>query len=118
MTCRSDPLAQQIQRIYEHDITAYFILAMFSLVARCSYNEDANPLMLLITRRRNRRLGRHRRAVSPGYDEMQRLRQRSGVLWKRTTPTAAKAGRAGETASEPTALYQTVMIDPPTTTSS
>ncbi len=76
--CNSTPLAQQIQRIYEHDITAYLYPGDVSTGRQVFvHNEDVvDSIMLAVTRRKKLPpevtllIGE---AESPSYDELQRV---------------------------------------------
>jgi len=76
--CDSIPLAQQIQRIYEHDITAYLFPGEVSAGRQAFvHNEDVvDSIVLAVTRRKELSpevtllIGE---AESPSYDELQRI---------------------------------------------
>lgn len=76
--CDSIPLAQQIQRFYEHDITAYLFPGEVTAGRQAFvHNEDVlDSIMLAVTRRKDLPpevtllIGE---AESPSYDELQRI---------------------------------------------
>jgi nucleoside-diphosphate-sugar epimerase len=76
--CDSIPLAQQIQRFYEHDITAYLFPGKVTAGRQVFvHNEDVvDSIMLAVTRRKKLPaevtllIGE---AESPSYDELQRI---------------------------------------------
>lgn len=87
--CNSIPLAQQIQRIYEHDITAYLFPGDISAGRQAFvHNEDVVDSILLAVERRHELPSEVTLLIgeseSPSYDELQRAFGRliHGVDWK------------------------------------
>ena len=116
--CHSIPLAQQIQRIYEHDITAYLFPGEVS--AGCQafvHNEDVlDSIVLAVARRKELSpavtllIGE---AESPSYDELQRIFGCliHGVAWK-TYALPKLVAKGGAWAQEKLPLNRPPFIKP------
>ena len=116
--CNSLPLAQQIQRIYEHDISGYLYPGEVSAGRQAfMHNEDvADSVVLAVTRRKELPpeltllIGE---PESPGYDELQRVLGRliHGVAWK-TYSLPKVAAKVSAWAQEKLPLNRPPIIKP------
>lgn len=116
--CDSIPLAQQIQRIYEHDITAYLFPGEVSAGRQAFvHNEDVlDSIVLAVTRRKELPpeltllIGE---PESPGYDELQRAFGQliHGIAWK-TYALPKFAAKVGAWSQEKLPLNRPPFIKP------
>jgi nucleoside-diphosphate-sugar epimerase len=116
--CHSIPLAQQMQRIYERDITAFFFVDDVSAGRQAFvHNEDViDSILLAVARRRDLPpemallIGE---PTSPSYDELQRAFGRliHGVAWK-TYALPKPLAKAGAWAQEKLPLNRPPFIKP------
>jgi nucleoside-diphosphate-sugar epimerase len=116
--CDSIPLAQQIQRFYEHDITAYLFPGEFTAGRQAFvHNEDVlDSIVLAVTRRKELPpevtllIGE---AESPSYDELQRIFGRliHNTEWK-THSIPKLFAKAGAWAQEKLPLNRPPFIKP------
>ena len=116
--CDSIPLAQQIQRINEHDITAYLFPGEVSAGRQAFvHNDDVlDSIMLAVARRKELPpevtllIGE---PESPSYDELQQAFGRliHGVAWK-TYALPKVAAKAGAWAQEKLPLNRPPFIKP------
>ena len=116
--CHSIPLAQQIQRIYEHDITAYLFPGDVSAGRQAFvHNEDVLDSIVLAVARRKELSPAVTLLIgepeSPGYDELQRVFGRliHGVAWK-TYALPKLVAKGGAWAQEKLPLNRPPFIKP------